>query len=146
MPKSAAVVGDEGQVLRLIAARYGNALPQSRLKAVLQQNPHLDSLDWSLLVLSIEIELRVSLTPRLLDAGRWTLASFARAVAALPKQTAATHTVDRLTLLVDELLEARPKPQPRAKRQRVRTRGQLSTSPQSGNHAPRRPKPSTRRG
>ena len=145
-------MNDEARVLRLIASRYGNTLPQNRLDTVLQRNPQLDSLDWSLLVLCIEIDLRVSLTPRLLEIGRWTVGSFARAVAALPKQESITYTLDRLTLLVDELLgaqqkpEAPPKRRKKAQRSKAGTKGLSSKSPRSANRAPRRPKPSARRG
>jgi hypothetical protein len=152
MPRSAIVVSDEARVLRLITSRYGNALPQNRLDTVLQRNPQLDSLDWSLLVLCIEIELHVSMTPRLLEIGRWTVGSFARAVAALPKQASVTYTLDRLTLLVDELLGAQAKSEASQKRRKkaqvdsASTKGLSSRSPRSGNRAPPRPTPSARRG
>jgi hypothetical protein len=61
-------------------------------------------LDWSLLILSIEIELRVNMTPSLLNIGSRSVGAFARTVAALPKVQSRTHTLDLLTLLVDELL------------------------------------------
>lgn len=104
MPRSTTVSSEEAHVLRLIEARYGNALPQIKLRTLLQRNPQLDPLDWSLLILSIEIELRVNMTPSLLNIGSWSVGSFARTVASLPKVKSATHTLDRLTLLVDELL------------------------------------------
>lgn len=104
MPPSTALSSDETRVLRLIEARYGNVLPQTKLRSLLQRNPQLDPLDWSLLVLSIEIELRVNMTPSLLDVGRWSVGKFATAVASLPKVQSATHTLDLLTVLVDQLL------------------------------------------
>jgi hypothetical protein len=102
--RSTALSSEEAHVLRLIEARYGNALPQIKLRTLLQRNPQLDPLDWSLLILSIEIELRVNMTPSLLNIGSWSVGTFARTVASLPKVQSATHTLDRLTLLVDELL------------------------------------------
>ena len=104
MPQSTALSSEETHVLRLIEARYGNVLPQTKLRTLLERNPQLDPLDWSLLILSIEIELRVNMTPNLLNIGRWSVGTFARAIALLPKVQSATHTLDRLTLLVDELL------------------------------------------
>jgi hypothetical protein len=104
VPRSTAPASEEAHVLRLIEARYGNALPQIKLRTLLQRNPQLDPLDWSLVILSIEIELRVNMTPSLLNIGSWSVGTFARTVASLPKVQSATHTLDRLTLLVDELL------------------------------------------
>lgn len=104
MPRSTALSSDEAHVLRLIEARYGNVLPQTKLRTLLQRNPQLDPLDWSLLILSIEIELRVNMTPSLLNIGSRSVGSFARTAASLPKVQSRTHTLDLLTLLVDELL------------------------------------------
>jgi hypothetical protein len=123
VPRSTTLSSDEAHVLRLIEARYGNVLPSTKLRTLLQRNPQLDPLDWSLLILSIEIELRVNMTPSLLNIGSRSVGTFARTVASLPKVQSRTHTLDLLTLLVDELLTtqaisvpARSKPSgPRAK-------------------------------
>ncbi len=112
MEKLNAVSRDATHILQLLEARYGNASPQTRLGTLLGRNSHLDPLDWSLLVISIEIDLRVSMTPSLLDPSRWTVAKFARSVAALPKVTRLTHTIDLLTLLSDAWLRAQTTPDP----------------------------------
>ena len=106
MEKRTAVSDDESHVLQLLQARYGSARPHTRLRTLLKRNPQLDPLDWSLLVMSIEIDARVSLSRNLLDPNRWTVAQFARSVAALPKVASVTHTIELLTLLSEELLRA----------------------------------------
>lgn len=142
MPRTAAVAGDEAHVLRLIEARYGTALPQTKLRSLLQRNPQLDHLDWSLLLIAIEIDLRVNMEPALLDVGRWTVGKFARAVASLPKVRSVTHTVDLITLLADELLRTPSDPVENQDRSTVRRRS--SKSRPTANHAPRYPTSSTR--
>ena len=104
MVRRTVVSRDETHVLELLEARYGCAPPQTRLTTLIRRNPQLDPLDWSLLVMSVEIDLKVSVSRRLLDPSRWTVAQFARSVALLPKVSRATHTIDLLTLLSEELL------------------------------------------
>jgi len=130
-------------VLRLIEALYGPTPPNGKLSGLLRRAAQLDHLDWSLLLISLEIELRVSLEPRLLDARRWTVGKFAKAVASLPKVNSVTHTIDLLALLVDQLLGAQPR-EPRGEGAPARPRS--STSHPSANHAPRHPTRSARRG
>ena len=111
MQQQAHVPDDATKVTRLLGACYGTAPTNTTLGSLRRRNPHLDRFDWLLLVIAIEIDLKVRLAPRLIEADRLTIAKFAKAVAVLPKVSTATHTLDMLTLLAQALLgdsEVRP--------------------------------------
>jgi hypothetical protein len=134
--KVSATAGDELHVVRLLEARYGGATPGTRLTTLFKRNPQLDDLDWSLLVTSIEIDLRVHMSPRLLQTKLWTLGQFARAVAALPKVANQLHTLELLTIVSEQLLAtqlpADTAPKRKGKRAGKKTRtvsGKSSTQP-----------------
>jgi hypothetical protein len=134
--KRAAFSTDESHILRLLEARYGPAPPQTRLVSLIRRNPHLDTLDWSLLVMSIEIDLQVNMSRRLLDPSRWTVAQFARLVAQLPKVARVTHTIDLLTLLSEELLRTQmlsdPTPREPNRRPQGNPKANRSGAPTAG--------------
>lgn len=97
---------DIQHTLELIQSRYGTATPKLKLSTLLRQNPQLDALDWSLLVLAIEIDLKVNFTEALLDPKPWTVASFAQAVAKLPKSANPLHTLELLSVVADQLVRS----------------------------------------
>lgn len=97
---------DTQHILELIQSRYGAATPKLKLSTLLSQNPQLDALDWSLLVLAIEIDLKVNFTDALLDPKRWTVASFAQAIAKLPKSANPMHTLELLSVVADQLVRS----------------------------------------
>ena len=92
----------------MLSARYGTAAPNTTLGALQRRNPQLDRFDWLLLVIAIEIDLKVRLPARLIEAERKTAGDFARAIASLPKVDSAGHTLEMLTLLSQALTELPP--------------------------------------
>jgi hypothetical protein len=74
------------------------------LRSLRRRNPQLDQFDWSLLIICIDIDLRVNVPQRLIDADQLTIADFAKKIASLPKITETNHTLEMLTLLAQALL------------------------------------------
>jgi hypothetical protein len=76
------------------------------LRTLLRRNPQWDRFDWSLFVVSLEIDLRVEIPQRIADAHQLTVATFAKKVAALPRVAAPDYTLQILTLLAQAVLSA----------------------------------------
>ena len=89
----------------MLSAHYGAAPPNTTLGALRRRNPQLDRFDWLLLVIAIEIDLKVRLPARLIEAERKTLGEFAGTIASLPKVDSADHTLEMLTLLSQALTD-----------------------------------------
>ena len=95
---------DASVVIHMISSRYGAAPPNTLLGSLRRSNPQLDRFDWMLLIVGIEIDLKVRLPSRLIEADRKSIAQFAHAIATLPKVTSSSHTLDTLALLAQALL------------------------------------------
>lgn len=98
------ITSDVSHIVQLLGHRYGTSPLSSSLRSLRRRNPQLDSFDWSLLIICIEIDLRVNVPQRLIDADQLTIAEFAKKITLLPKVTETNHTFELLTLLTQALL------------------------------------------
>ena len=94
------------RVVQHLHRRYGVATPTTTLRTLLRRNPQWDRFDWSLFVVSLEIDLRVDIPQRLADAHHLTIAAFSKKIATLPKVERPDHTLEMLTLLAHAILTA----------------------------------------
>jgi len=83
---------------------YGNAPASTRIRVLRSRSPQLDQFDWLLLVMSLEIDLKVRIPPRLVEPKDLSIARFAKSVAALPKVESPQHTLESLEFLAHALL------------------------------------------
>ncbi len=102
--RRAKVSNDASIVVQVLSARYGSVSRNTKLSSLRRQNPQLDRFDWLLLVIAIEIDLKVHLPSRLIEAEGMTVSEFARAIAALRKVSSRAHTLDTVTLLAQALM------------------------------------------
>jgi hypothetical protein len=100
----AKVSNDASIVVQIVSARYGSVPGNTKLSSLRRQNPQLDRFDWLLLVIAIEIDLKVRLPARLIEAEGMTVSEFARAIAALRKVSSRAHTLETVTLLAQALI------------------------------------------
>ncbi len=104
MNRQASTANDVSHIVQLLGHRYGTSPLSTSLRSLRRRNPQLDQFDWSLLIICIDIDLRVSVPQRLIDADQLTIADFAKKIASLPKITETCHTLEMLTVLAQALL------------------------------------------
>jgi hypothetical protein len=80
------------------------ATTETKLADLLQEPDGLGDLDWVLVVLSLEIDLRVNVPEKLAESHKLTIGEFAAKVAALPEQDDPYWTLNRLSTLTDAIL------------------------------------------
>ncbi len=106
MKQLAPSANDVSYVTQLLGVHYGAALSSTSLGSLRRKNPQLDRFDWLLLIVALEIDLKVRVPQRLIDANRVTIAQFARKIASMPKVTEVNHTLEMLKLLAQGMLGA----------------------------------------
>lgn len=91
-------------VLQRIGKVFGNPPKGTRIASLYRGKQQLDEFDWLLLIMSLEIDLKVRVPPRLLNPKNLTVAQFAQKVAGLPCVDSDDHTLQTLQFLAGALL------------------------------------------
>ncbi len=95
----------ETRVVQLVqSALEGQVDPASPLSALRAARPDFSGLDWAVLLLALEVELRIEIPERMGQAKRLSLRDFAKRVAALSPVERVSFTFERLQLLTEALL------------------------------------------